>query len=194
MKFASKLLMSILLLACSVSNIYAITQSEKNKEELNDSKTNTWQLFPCDGYGLSNELVTVKFPSKPNFGSGVNFLYSNQDFVDYILYVLNSTLDMDKISVNRNDYADDIEFRMALLEEYLQKKLDDQSYSKIINHNIFLNNGYTTLDMIEIELENNMIVKSHLIVTQYGGYKLTTRCEIGLEDHHDFFVNSLQID
>jgi hypothetical protein len=207
MKFVSKLFISTVLLAFLTTSVYAITPNEKNNEVLSYSKTDAWKEYQCDT-GITNESLTVKFPCKPfqgyNWGSKV--IEANEDFVNYSIEIMNITDLFDSfgdLPVNRNDYATDIEFKMAFLEAYLQENLDDQdfwseilshNYSKFLSHNIFLSNGYPTLDAVEIDLEKNTIKKTRLVLTEYAAYELATECKAGLEDQHDFFVNSLQIE
>lgn len=195
MKHVTKLVLCALLLCGSVE-VYAKTSKAK-KPTVSEV---TWKPFVCET-GIADESVTVQFPRKPfqGYDDGMMIFSANAEFVDYKLFVVSLAefeivFGDEDFLAKREEYADGNAFKLDLLKEVLQFDLDYQDEnSQFVSHDISINNGYPTLDAVEVHPIENMVEKTRIVMTEYAVYILTSRHKIGLADQHDRFVDSLQI-
>jgi hypothetical protein len=200
MKNITKFVICALLL-CSSVDVYAKSSKDKKAKKERPVNVGAWKPFSCET-GIAEESVTVQFPRKPfqEYDDGAMMFKANADFVDYKLIVTNlaefeSVFADEDLLAKKEEYSDQDAFKLDLLREVLQLDLDYQDeFCQFLSHNIYMRNGYPTLDAVEVSTEENLMEKTRIVITEYAVYILTSRHKVGLGDQHDRFVNSLKID
>lgn len=193
MKLVAKLALYAIVLGGAIG-----TQSVEAAPHAQNHPINTWSTYACDT-GIAGETITVSFPCKPFHAyEDEAFVFTAiQDYVKYQLSVvtLKDFYDgWDDMGVDRNDYATEQEFQIALLNTIMDWELtDSESDIEIGEINVSIYKGYPTLNAVVYDSYYGEYEVTRLVLTERAIYSLKTFYDEKDEDNHEFFVESFEV-